>query len=102
MKRRAKRAKANLEDGKIAYKDLNAFVNAKVAAALKKVQKERTEKKAKKVSIKPFDKFCSLNVDSSSNKESDHKVKALAEAWDHDSDSDDSRVPSEDSESNDE
>eukprot|EP00957_Ditylum_brightwellii_P011128 843280-Ditylum_brightwellii.AAC.2 len=45
MKRRAKRAKANLEKGKIAYKD---FVNAKVTAALKKAQKERNEKKAKK------------------------------------------------------
>eukprot|EP00957_Ditylum_brightwellii_P043141 3268615-Ditylum_brightwellii.AAC.1 len=37
MKRRAKHAKANPEKG-----------NAKVTAALKKVKKERTEKKAKK------------------------------------------------------
>eukprot|EP00957_Ditylum_brightwellii_P021915 1652918-Ditylum_brightwellii.AAC.1 len=68
MKQRAKRAKANpnqAEKGKIAYKDLNAFVNAKVTAALKKAQKERVEKKTKKVTINTFDKFHSLNVDSS-------------------------------------
>eukprot|EP00957_Ditylum_brightwellii_P024822 1876335-Ditylum_brightwellii.AAC.1 len=73
MKQRAKRAKANPEEGKIAYKDLNVFVNAKVTAALKKAQKGRTEKKAKKMTINAFDKFCSLNVDSSSHKESNHK-----------------------------
>eukprot|EP00957_Ditylum_brightwellii_P018289 1377597-Ditylum_brightwellii.AAC.1 len=99
MKRRAKRAKANPEKGKTAYKDLNAFVNAKVTAALKKGQKERFEKKAKKVTINAFDKFCSLNVDNSSEEESDHEVKALADASDNDSDSDNSRAPSEDSES---
>eukprot|EP00957_Ditylum_brightwellii_P169936 12934827-Ditylum_brightwellii.AAC.1 len=93
MKRRAKRAKANTEDGKIAYKDLNAFVNAKVTVVLKKAKKERTEKNAKKVTINAFDKFCSLNVDSSSDEESDHKVDTLAKASDHDSDSDNSRVP---------
>ena len=102
MKRRAKRAKTTPEDGKIAYKDLNAFVNAKVTAALKKAHKERTEKKAKKVTINAFDKFRSLNVDDSSDEESDHDVNALAEASDHDSDSDNSRVPSEDSDSDDE
>eukprot|EP00957_Ditylum_brightwellii_P103255 7870000-Ditylum_brightwellii.AAC.1 len=32
MKRRAKRAKANPEKEKFDYKDLNAFVNAKVTA----------------------------------------------------------------------
>jgi hypothetical protein len=102
MKRGAKRAKANPEDGKIVYKDLNAFVNAKVTAALKKAQKERTEKKEKKVTINAFDKFHSLNMDSSSDKESDHEVNALAEASNHDSDSDNSCVPSEDSNSDDE
>eukprot|EP00957_Ditylum_brightwellii_P008659 657218-Ditylum_brightwellii.AAC.1 len=101
MKRCAKRGKANPEKGKIAYKDLNAFVNAKVMAALKKAQKERNEKKAKNVNINAFDKFCSLNVDSSSKEESNHKVKALAEASDNNSDNDDSSAPSEDSESND-
>eukprot|EP00957_Ditylum_brightwellii_P132482 10102939-Ditylum_brightwellii.AAC.1 len=76
MKQRAKRAKANpnqAEKGKIAYKDLNAFVNAKVTAALKKAQKECLEKSTKKVTINAFDKFCSLNVDSSSEEESDHE-----------------------------
>eukprot|EP00957_Ditylum_brightwellii_P186308 14185042-Ditylum_brightwellii.AAC.1 len=102
MNQRAKRAKANPEDRKIAYKDLNAFVNAKVTAVLKKAQKEHTEKKEKKVTNNAFDKFRSLNVDSSSDEESNHKVKALAKASDHDSDSDDSRAPSEDSKSNDE
>eukprot|EP00957_Ditylum_brightwellii_P122818 9366170-Ditylum_brightwellii.AAC.1 len=48
MNQRAKRAKANPEEGNIAYKDLNAFVNTKVMAALKKAQKERSKKKAKK------------------------------------------------------
>ena len=48
MKQRAKQAKTNPEEGKIAYKDLNAFVNAKVMAALKKAQKERSKKKAKR------------------------------------------------------
>eukprot|EP00957_Ditylum_brightwellii_P130203 9932480-Ditylum_brightwellii.AAC.1 len=93
MKRRAKRVKANPEKGKIFYKDLNAFVNAKVTAASKKAQKERTEKKAKKVTIKAFDKFRSLNVDSSSEEENDHKVKALADASDNDSDSNNSCAP---------
>eukprot|EP00957_Ditylum_brightwellii_P208395 15357228-Ditylum_brightwellii.AAC.1 len=102
MKRHAKHAKANPEEGKIAYKDLYAFVNAKVTEVLKKAQKERSKKKAIKVTINVFDMFRSLNVDSSSDKESDHKVKAFAKASDHNSDSDDSRVPSEDNESNDE
>eukprot|EP00957_Ditylum_brightwellii_P192278 14637037-Ditylum_brightwellii.AAC.1 len=51
LKRHAKRAKVNpyqTKKGKIAYKDLNAFVNTKVMAALKKAQKERIEKKTKK------------------------------------------------------
>eukprot|EP00957_Ditylum_brightwellii_P048405 3673729-Ditylum_brightwellii.AAC.1 len=84
MKQCAKRAKANPEKEKITYKDLNAFVNAKVMAALKKAQKERNEKRAKKVTINAFDKFCSLNVDSSRKEESDHKVKALAKASNND------------------
>eukprot|EP00957_Ditylum_brightwellii_P144052 10976390-Ditylum_brightwellii.AAC.1 len=51
MKQHAKRTKANMNQakkGKIAYKDLSAFVNAKVTASLKKAQKERIEKKPKK------------------------------------------------------
>eukprot|EP00957_Ditylum_brightwellii_P050838 3855024-Ditylum_brightwellii.AAC.1 len=85
----------------MAYKDLNAFVNAKVTVALKKSQKEKEEKKTKKVTINAFDKFCSLNVDSSSKEESDHEVNALASASDNDSDSGNSCVPSEDSKNDD-
>eukprot|EP00957_Ditylum_brightwellii_P048395 3673123-Ditylum_brightwellii.AAC.1 len=84
----------------MAYKDLNAFVNAKVTAALKKAKKEQKEKRVKKTAINAFDKFCSLKVNSNS-KESDHKVNTLVAASNDDSDSDNSCVPSEDSESND-
>eukprot|EP00957_Ditylum_brightwellii_P009362 707942-Ditylum_brightwellii.AAC.1 len=73
MKRHAKRAKANPEEGKIAYKDSNAFISAKVTVALKKAQKDCSKKKAKNVTINAFDKFHSLNVNSSSKEESDHK-----------------------------
>eukprot|EP00957_Ditylum_brightwellii_P083029 6311725-Ditylum_brightwellii.AAC.1 len=51
LNQHAKHAKTNpnqFEKGKIAYKDLSAFVNAKVTAALKKAQKEKKEKKTKK------------------------------------------------------
>ena len=102
LNRCAKRTKSNLshsEKGHVAYKYLNAFVNAKVMAALKKAKKE--QKQAKKVTINAFDKFCSLNIDSSSD-ESDNKVNALAAASDDDSDSDNSCAPSENSKSNDE
>eukprot|EP00957_Ditylum_brightwellii_P161340 12284822-Ditylum_brightwellii.AAC.1 len=102
LNQRAKRAKSNLshsEKGHVAYKDLNALANAKVMTALKKAKKE--QKQAKKVTINAFNKFHSLNVDSSS-KESNHEVNALAAASDDDSDSDNSRAPSEDSESDDE
>eukprot|EP00957_Ditylum_brightwellii_P122282 9325041-Ditylum_brightwellii.AAC.1 len=69
LTQRTKRVKANpnqFEKGKIAYKDLNAFVNTKVTAALKKAQKEKKEKKTKKVTINAFDKFRSLKVNNSS------------------------------------
>eukprot|EP00957_Ditylum_brightwellii_P157365 11977171-Ditylum_brightwellii.AAC.1 len=49
LNRRAKRAKSNpshSKKGHVAYKKLNAFVNAKVTEALKKAKKE--QKKAKK------------------------------------------------------
>eukprot|EP00957_Ditylum_brightwellii_P131779 10049652-Ditylum_brightwellii.AAC.1 len=101
LNQRAKRAKANPshpEKGKMAYKDLNAFVNTKVTAVLKKAKKEQKEKKSKKTAIDAFDEFHSLKVDSSC-KESNHEVNALAAASNDDSDSDDSCVPSEDSES---
>eukprot|EP00957_Ditylum_brightwellii_P188117 14321372-Ditylum_brightwellii.AAC.1 len=50
LKRRIKRAKADINCGradKVTYKDLNAFVNAKVTAALNKAKKNQ-KKKAKK------------------------------------------------------
>eukprot|EP00957_Ditylum_brightwellii_P017925 1350476-Ditylum_brightwellii.AAC.1 len=93
LNQRTKRAKTNRshsKKGHVAYKDLNAFVNAKVTETLKKAKKK--QKKAKKITINAFDKFCSLNVDSSS-KESDHEVNALAATSDDDSDSDDSHAP---------
>eukprot|EP00957_Ditylum_brightwellii_P011229 849944-Ditylum_brightwellii.AAC.1 len=49
LNQRAKRVKSNPSNSKkgyVAYKDLNAFVNAKVTAALKKAKKE--QKQAKK------------------------------------------------------
>eukprot|EP00957_Ditylum_brightwellii_P181903 13858319-Ditylum_brightwellii.AAC.1 len=95
-KQHAKCAKSNpnqAKKGKIAYKDLNAFVNAKVTAVLKKAQKERIKKKTKKVAINAFDKFCSLNVDSNSEEESDHEMNALADASNNDSDNDNSCTP---------
>eukprot|EP00957_Ditylum_brightwellii_P194867 14844729-Ditylum_brightwellii.AAC.1 len=95
LNRRAKHKKANpshFKKGKVAYKNLNAFVNAKVTEALKIAKKEQKEKKAKKVTINTFDQFRSLKVVSSS-KESNHKVNALATASNDDSDSDNSRVP---------
>eukprot|EP00957_Ditylum_brightwellii_P062015 4706683-Ditylum_brightwellii.AAC.1 len=101
LKQQAKRANADANCGgadKVSYKDLNAFVNTKVTAALNKAKKKKQE--AKKVTINAFDNFCSLKVDDSSNEESDHKVNALAAASDNDSDSNASRVPSKDSDSN--
>eukprot|EP00957_Ditylum_brightwellii_P196984 15007687-Ditylum_brightwellii.AAC.1 len=72
----------NKEDN-VTYKDLNAFVNAKVTAALNKAKKNQKRKRQK-----------------SSNAESDHKVNALAAASDNDSNSETSHVPSKDSDSN--
>eukprot|EP00957_Ditylum_brightwellii_P157089 11955320-Ditylum_brightwellii.AAC.1 len=68
LKRRTKHVKANTccdEANKMTYKDLNAFVNAKVTAALNKAKKNQKKKEAKKVTINTFDEFCNLKVDSS-------------------------------------
>eukprot|EP00957_Ditylum_brightwellii_P184912 14083126-Ditylum_brightwellii.AAC.1 len=51
LKQRTKRAKADVNHGgadKMSYKDLNAFVNAKVTAALNKAKKNQKKKEAKK------------------------------------------------------
>eukprot|EP00957_Ditylum_brightwellii_P106730 8142763-Ditylum_brightwellii.AAC.1 len=51
LKQRAKRAKAETNCGgvdKVSYKDLNAFVNTKVTAALIKAKKNQKKKEAQK------------------------------------------------------
>eukprot|EP00957_Ditylum_brightwellii_P204688 15340407-Ditylum_brightwellii.AAC.1 len=51
LKRRAKRVKADANRcgaDKVSYKDLSAFVNAKVTAALSKAKKNQKEKEAKR------------------------------------------------------
>eukprot|EP00957_Ditylum_brightwellii_P005652 431257-Ditylum_brightwellii.AAC.1 len=48
LKQRAKRTKADTNRGgadKVTYKDLNAFVNAKLAAILNKAKKNQKKKK---------------------------------------------------------
>eukprot|EP00957_Ditylum_brightwellii_P135589 10338529-Ditylum_brightwellii.AAC.1 len=50
LKQRAKRAKTDTNRGgadKVTYKDLNAFVNAKVTAALNKAKKNQKKKEKK-------------------------------------------------------
>eukprot|EP00957_Ditylum_brightwellii_P078372 5959550-Ditylum_brightwellii.AAC.1 len=51
LKQRDKRVKADANCGranKVSYKDLNAFVNTKVTAALSKTKKNQKKKEAKK------------------------------------------------------
>eukprot|EP00957_Ditylum_brightwellii_P074942 5695327-Ditylum_brightwellii.AAC.1 len=79
----AKRAKPNMSHAKadkVGYKDLNAFVNAK--------------KKEKEVELNTFDKFCSLNIESS-NEEDDPNKHALIDVDNDDSSA--SRLLSDDS-----
>eukprot|EP00957_Ditylum_brightwellii_P041016 3105770-Ditylum_brightwellii.AAC.1 len=88
LKQRAKRAKADTNCGgadKVTYKDLNAFVNVKVTAALNKAKKNEKKKEKRK------------KVDDSSNEESNHEVNALPTASDNDNDSDASHVHSDES-----
>eukprot|EP00957_Ditylum_brightwellii_P194716 14832398-Ditylum_brightwellii.AAC.1 len=60
---------------KVTYKDLNAFVNTKVTAALKKAKKNlKKETKDRQVKLNAFDKFCTLNVDKSSNDKDKQEV----------------------------
>eukprot|EP00957_Ditylum_brightwellii_P054663 4141981-Ditylum_brightwellii.AAC.1 len=52
------------------YKDLNAFVNANVTAAINKAKKNlKKQKKEKKVELITFDKFCALNVDNNNEED---------------------------------
>eukprot|EP00957_Ditylum_brightwellii_P008064 611734-Ditylum_brightwellii.AAC.1 len=51
LKQRAKHTKASTsrnEVDKVTYKDLNAFINTKVTAALNKARKNQKKKEAKK------------------------------------------------------
>eukprot|EP00957_Ditylum_brightwellii_P066679 5060045-Ditylum_brightwellii.AAC.1 len=101
LKHYAKHAKADTARGgadKVTYKDLNAFVNAKVTTVLNKAKKYQ-KKKGKKVTINAFDNFHSLKVKDSSKEESNHKVNALANASDNDSDSSASCINSNNSDS---
>eukprot|EP00957_Ditylum_brightwellii_P113144 8628736-Ditylum_brightwellii.AAC.1 len=89
---------------KVSYKDLNAFVNARVTAALNKAKKK--QKKEKEVIFNVFNKFCSLNVESS-GKDKEGKLRESAPATDSNSDNSDSnsnneasRILSNDSNSN--
>eukprot|EP00957_Ditylum_brightwellii_P168550 12829437-Ditylum_brightwellii.AAC.2 len=62
------------ETDKVTYKDLNAFVNAKVTATFNKAKQNlKKQKKEKGVKLNAFDKFCSLNVDSSDEEDKPNK-----------------------------
>ena len=64
----AKQGKTCTEANKVTYKDLNAFIKAKVTAALKKAKKNlKQQKKEKQVELNAFGKFRMLNVNKSSN-----------------------------------
>eukprot|EP00957_Ditylum_brightwellii_P180699 13765422-Ditylum_brightwellii.AAC.1 len=68
LNQRKKHGKLNMSQSgkdKVSYKDLNAFVNAKVMAALNKAKKKHKERKDKEVKINAFNQFHSLNVESS-------------------------------------
>eukprot|EP00957_Ditylum_brightwellii_P077557 5893527-Ditylum_brightwellii.AAC.1 len=80
---------------KVSYKDLNTFVNTKVTATLNKAKKNK--KKEKEVEINSFNKFRSLNVESSDKK---GELKESALAVDDNSDSKASHLLSNESNSN--
>eukprot|EP00957_Ditylum_brightwellii_P201002 15322170-Ditylum_brightwellii.AAC.1 len=82
---------------KVTYKDLNAFVNAKVTAALNQAKKSQKKKKEKEAEINAFNKFCSLNVKSS---DKEGELKKSAPVADDNSDSGASRLLSNDNDSN--
>ena len=78
----------------MSYKDLNAFVNAKVTAALNKAKKKQKEKKD--LELNAFNKFRTLNVDSS---DEEGELKESAAAPHSDSESEASRLLSDASDS---
>eukprot|EP00957_Ditylum_brightwellii_P014416 1085250-Ditylum_brightwellii.AAC.1 len=77
LKQHAKHAKLNTtrnKADKASYKDLNAFVNAKVTANFNKAKKNlKTQRKEKEAKLNAFDKFCSLNVESSDKEDEPNK-----------------------------
>eukprot|EP00957_Ditylum_brightwellii_P045406 3441509-Ditylum_brightwellii.AAC.1 len=77
LKRHAKRAKPNTncaEADKVSYKDVIAFINAKIITALNKLKKYlRNQKKQKEVKLNAFNKFCSLNVESTNEEDKPNK-----------------------------
>eukprot|EP00957_Ditylum_brightwellii_P146352 11143498-Ditylum_brightwellii.AAC.1 len=101
LKQRAKHTKPSTnrdKADKVSYKDLNAFVNAKVTTALNKAKINlRNQKKQKEVKLNAFDKFCSLNVESSDEED---KLNKHAPAAVDNNDSSASCLLSNDSDSN--
>eukprot|EP00957_Ditylum_brightwellii_P157966 12023755-Ditylum_brightwellii.AAC.1 len=65
-----KQGETHTKVDKVTYKDLNMFINTKVTTALKRAKKHlKQQKKEKQVKLNVFDKFCTLNVKSSDNKD---------------------------------
>ena len=94
LNRRKKRAKEltnpqlSEKQRTVLYKDLNAFINAKVERAFKKKAKAKKEKKAKEIALKAFENFQNLEVKDSDDE--DKKPAATKHASDkNDSDSSD-------------
>eukprot|EP00957_Ditylum_brightwellii_P062498 4742961-Ditylum_brightwellii.AAC.1 len=77
LKQRAKHTKTDKmqkDIEKVTYKDLNAFVNAKVTAAFNKTEKNlKKQKKEKEVKLNAFDKCRSLNVENSNKEDKPNK-----------------------------
>ena len=72
LKQHAKPAKLSTnhdEADKVSYKDLNAFVNTKVTAALNKAKNIQKKRREKEVELNAFNNFCSLNVESSNEED---------------------------------
>eukprot|EP00957_Ditylum_brightwellii_P021325 1608324-Ditylum_brightwellii.AAC.1 len=58
----------------VTYKDLNAFINAKVTTSFNKAKNNlKKQRKEKEVKLKAFDIFCSLNVESSDEEDKPNK-----------------------------
>eukprot|EP00957_Ditylum_brightwellii_P169782 12922745-Ditylum_brightwellii.AAC.1 len=77
LKRCAKHTMPNMSHtnaDKVSYKDINAFVDAKVTAAFNKAKKNlKKQRKEKEVKLNAFDKFHVLNVESSNEEDKPNK-----------------------------